>query len=702
MNNEYKTKYNKLFLNKNLTYIFPNYFILFFTFNLLFDYINRVNSQKKPGMESLQSINVVNIDNTGSINSYSSYIKNSKLGFGFYNEQLLRNATGNSDIVNFSYTEFGKVIKIGDTAKIGLVPKTYFSILNSFYLQKDGNNMTYLREYYLDFYVHSSVVPNDNFKVAFQRQKPKGPKPNNNTNINAPASIMEHDINCKYINSGIDYNVNKLRNFNFKKIQNLVNLNIGLTYENKLMRVIYASGDFNLYQLKEEINSNQNITLINERKFDDFWLINQPFELGSFIIGKKDNLFTFYNITYLDSYGGYKIRFYTEFDLKNLLNNNLNNNFNFPIQISNIGTFGDDIIISSLDGLIYLKKNNLTNNWESKLYQEVNFENKTVNLKIKDLSINNNTIYVLVENHGFKIFDLIEMKFLDFEFNHPFLYKIDTVFPPNSDYPLFGILVNNTSNEVNEFFIELKTSEVSEYEPQLNRIYLTGLKNNNNTNVVVNDTDFKYESFSDQLNQGIIYDRVNQKIYILTRGVPNYVDIYNYKIELNDVYNQLIDVDVSTLKNNINTEIFFLSYSVNKFNPAIVLKYSNQTSILINNFQFSNINFSCEFKRDGIYQMNFIYQSVCKNYESSFYDSLNSCPIFLSIPIIVQGGINVLMWIIIIVIVLLLFGLVIFIICCFKSKGNNRDVEERNIRYEQQDNNSKKDNVIEVQVIDNN
>ena len=83
-----------------MEFIFLNQF-----YNLLFDYINRVNSQKKPGMESLQSINVVNIDNTGSINSYSSYIKNSKLGFGFYNEQLLRNATGNSDIVNFSYTE---------------------------------------------------------------------------------------------------------------------------------------------------------------------------------------------------------------------------------------------------------------------------------------------------------------------------------------------------------------------------------------------------------------------------------------------------------------------------------------------------------------------------------------------------------------------------------------------------------------------
>jgi len=230
--------------------------------------------------------------------------------------------------------------------------------------------------------------------------------------------------------------------------------------------------------------------------------------------------------------------------------------------------------------------------------------------------------------------------------------------------------------------------------------------------------------FTNQINLGIIYDKLNENILLLSRGVPNFVEVYHYKIDLknffqnpnytndlnnNDTENNSNDnnTDISIAKPDINSQIFVFSTDSNVFNPAILVTYSESQTYLITNINHSNITFTCEFGNDGDFQMNFIYRTVCISnlFSANSYDNYSSCPLFLTIPMQVQGGVNIVMWVIIGVIVVLLIGLVVFIICCFRGKSNPRNVkDDRNIKYSQQDNLSsqreKNNEVIEVQIID--
>ena len=684
--------------NKNL---FPKkYFSFILSITLILTYFFKIKSQS-----------VINIDNTNKDITYSTFLKNSNLGFLFYQQQFLYNLTENLGNSGIGYNVHGSFMKKGESAKVTLTQKNYFSILDSFYFQNDGKNMTYLKDYYLDFFVDDSVIPFDKFKIAYESGKvTNNPQPSISTS-KIPENIIAKvfDINCIYVNNGINYNTNIINNFNYVKVQNLMHLNIGLTKEKKLVRLIYSLGNYATYELKEEINSvysSKNYTLISNKIFDDFWITNQVYESGSFILGIREFVLDIYNITEIYTNGNYKIKFFASFDFAKIFQYNPNNfkdiNINSPPIITNFGTYNEDVIISTLDrGLIYLKKNKTTNIWDSLIFNRTNFDNSNIVLRITDININKNTIYVIIENLGVKIFDLKKLEFIDFEFKHPYLKKFDTVFPNNSKTPLFGILVDNTSYEVNEFFIELKINNFNEFKPQINRIFITGFKNSNNLNLDPSTSkNFNLISFTDQINQGYIYDKVNERIIITTRGIPNFIDTYNYKIDLKKAYLKLKGVNNTFFDFNMDTEIFFLSQSLNNFSPGIVIRYSNSTSIIINNFKFSNVTFSCKFDTDGIYQMNFVYKTACNDKKDKF-DDYNSCPILITVPISVQGGFNGFIWIIMIIVLFILGGLVIFIICCYKrcEKNPNREV----VKYDHQDNDMNKNhenNIIEVQVLD--
>lgn len=779
---------NNNFLKNNFLTIIKNYVHLIILITLSFIPITL-------------GIPVINIDNK-EINTikYSNYIKNSNLGNIFYSQNQPKNITENLSNLGLQYSLSSSFIKLGYKAKLELIPKTDYTILNSVYFQKEDKNLTYYKDYLITFNVDDSVVPYYNFhaegvknssliensKEDFQYNSSINPM--NNVSIidpskkffdeNDTSSLInkkhKYDISCEYTDNGLIYKTHVYNTQKkFTKIENILGLNFALTTDKKLVRLVLDPKDeelpnFSQKNITEEIlmisNKTDTISIsnfesINQKKFDDFYLVNQFYETGTFIfaLGSDSSLILVYNITYWDFKGNYLVKLFTEFDLKeifsmndmvyikpnstniNIPNNNDNNNDNSSnsnnlLTITKYGTYKDTIIISTLEkGLVFINKNSQSGKWEPEFFDSVTFKNEKHKLKIRDMSINKNTIYIICEQYGMKIFDLKEKIFTQFEFNHPHLLKFDSNFRDNMPSPFYGLLIDNSNQEVNEFFIELKLKDYNEYAPQINRIFISGNKSAKSPYYMPQQNKNGLVSYTNQMNLGVIFDKLNQRILLIDRGVPSFAKSYTYKIDLQNInffedinQKEILDKYISNLNsiynnssfndlingnlNNLNPEIFVFSTKMDEFKPAILLNYSNNLTILFTEIKNSNVTFTCQFNDDGNFKMNFVYNSVCrKDYSWNSFDSYGFCPIFLTVPLQVQGGINLAMWIIIGVIGLALFMLVVFIICCFKGKkGQNYKFRgDREVKYSHADsqvnnNNDKKNNeVIEVQIIDN-
>lgn len=771
---------------------------------------------------------VINIDNKD-INtiSYSNFIKNSNLGDIFFVENKIKNATDNFSDLGLKYSLNSAFIKMGQKGQLDLAPKTDFSILNSVYLQKEDKNLTYYKDYLIQFNVDDSVIPfytfhteglrNSSFNVVLEDPKEikddnynenKNNTNNNklnNSNINPSTNFFNNnnnnktkkpkdkqfDVSCNYTDNGLIYQSDLYSSeLNFIKIESLEGLNFALTSDKKLIRLVFgakapnepAFAQRNITEdllFKGERNATRAAFVpIAQRKFDDFFLVNQFYETGTFIfaLDYNSNVVAVYNITYWDYAGNYLVKLFAEVNLQeifktnnvvfnpNITNNNLNNtnnnnlNNNLP-TITKFGTYKDSIVISTLEkGLVFLSQNPQSEKWESRSYTSVSYNNATHNLKIRDMSINKYTIYLICENFGMKIFSLKEFNFTEFEFPHPHLLRFDSNFPENMPSPFYGILVDNSIPSVNEFFIELKLQDYNELKPQINRVFISEAKSAKSLYYLQQQGRNGLVSFTNQLKLGVVFDRQNQRILLIDRGVPSFVETYTYKIDLQRINSNLKNNNNSNVNNNfnlnlnfnnnssqlnnsnynnnnninntninilnnlfntqsiLNSEIFLFSTRTDKFQPGILLKLSNYQSLLLTEIKNSNVSFTCEFNQDGNFKINFIYKTVCRS-EASWdsFDSYSSCPLFLTVPLQVQGGINLGMWIVIGVIALALVFLVLFVLCCFGMKKNRRfgskGDEREEARYSQarsQTNDAKNEKnihyynneVIEVQIID--
>jgi len=712
---------------------------------------------------------IINIDNNDKNISFSYYLKDSNLGYIFYIENQTKNITDEMSFRGIKYKLSSSFIKLRKTAKIELVTKVPYTMLNSIYIQKQNNNLTYLKDYLIRFQVDDSVIPynafhtegfanssirennfydGDNLKDKKQKNIDDGHNTNRDSWIVDDDEILfggdrdkRYKVRCSYINQGILFDSQEFKyNINITKIENIDSINFALTSDKKLVRLFYKDGGSNnsLFLVKNitedttERHNNSYFLSINEKTFDDFYLVNQIYEYGTFIFGLSGNIMNVYNMTYWDNIGNYKIKLFAElnllevFKINDLLSISENNSLDRKIPtITKFGTYKDKIILSTLEkGLTFIEKSNTTKTWESRFLSKVEFNNITEPLMIKDMSINKNTIYIICKNLGMKIYDLNSSNFTDFEFSHPHFLRFDSLLSEKMLNPYYGILVNNSIPYVNEFLIELRVENQNELLPEINRIYITENKSFPNDFILNKQNKNTFMWFTNQINLGIVYDKLNQNILLLARGVPNFIPMYNYKINLekihkNQIYIENKDLNKTNDNNQIydnstfekiqiykDSEMFVFSTDERLFKLGILIRYSQSKSFLITNMNYSNVTFNCNFYDDGDFNLNFVYRTVCKNTSmSDSYDSFSSCPVFLTIPIQVQGGVNLIMWIIIGIIVALLIGLIIFIICFFRGKSKQKySVEDRNIKYSQQNNQfsdrGKDNEVIEVQNID--
>jgi hypothetical protein len=771
-NDIYSNNVTKKNYNKNINYAFPykTNLLFYFLISILNLFIKTTNSQ-----------NIISIENNPNL-KYSGFVKNTTIGFMLFFQEKLNDITNTLPITDYIADIKAPLVEASEEKKFTFKSNNIFpfSILQSFYVQNSNRNLTYGSEYIINYRVDESIIPQDIFRavgdlsrvetnyhrnlfedepINFYNNNNKIDIDNNidknidnnidneyydykekrilqrgsnirpsNSNLRPP-NRERRVLNCTYMHQGLIFN-NKINldsksiNFTYSKIENFMGLNFALTQDKRIISLEkdYYSDRFiesPIREIEKNNNTKNDIFSINKNTFDNFYLINQLFETGTFIFAEKANNLYVYNITTLDESGYYEVDFYANLDISflgelatntspviptnNSTTNITINNNNEKIIITKYATYHEDIIISTLNkGLIYLTKKSSFDTRQAKYLTKVEFENKQIDLRIKDMSVNNYTIYIIVENVGLKILDIKNWSFTNFEFIHPSLIKFDSVLPTTTLTAFYGILVDNSSPAINEFFIEFKYRN-SEVNLEFNKIFISE-KKTDEKNLV---------SFTNFLNMGIILDKKSKNLIFLTRGISNFIDTYNYRLNLLDIFGKENFIDE-------NFDIFFISENTAYFSPLIVIRLSNGKLIYINKISSGEISLTCRFNQSGENMLNFIFSNICRNLNSiSNYNAIKSCPYLIRIPMNVERGMSAILWIIIVIVSILILGFVIYVILCFGGKArklvgympnnvkNEREIDidsnnHNNYAYGNPNSKNENANEIEVAVIPNN
>ena len=233
-----------------------------------------------------------------------------------------------------------------------------------------------------------------------------------------------------------------------------------------------------------------------------------------------------------------------------------------------------------------------------------------------DMIMLNNSIYILSEEYGLKILnvtDIMNPNFIKFEFKHPYLKKLDTHRNPYRDFIYIGILVSNRLfNKEDEFFFELKV--IDEFNPILNRFYLTS--EYLDVNYFLSDNKFSY-----------LYEHYSNSIYIIIRS--NIINEYNsvYKFQIPELVNK-----------KVIQEIFFLTNSLSD-KPMVSIIAENEV-IIIEEIKFLNASFQVKFNNLGKYKLEFVTEvDYCEgNKDKLFKDPDNVY--YCSVNIIYDFNVN--------------------------------------------------------------
>lgn len=203
---------------------------------------------------------------------------------------------------------------------------------------------------------------------------------------------------------------------------------------------------------------------------------------------------------------------------------------------------------------------------------------------LKDLVVLGKSIYILASGEGIYILD-IETMGLEKTIQHPNLIGIDVI-PAQDTQTQFiyvGLAVNNDpENKIKEFFIELVVDKDDEFNPSINKAYISNKK-----------IDYD-EAIISSNSKTLFVDKLGQRLIILLRGIPNLRDIPNYSIDLDTVY------DWSKVRLNL------YSYAQSTSNTENIIEITDgKSSIILGEIQFNPFLVRCQFNSPGIYNFNF-------------------------------------------------------------------------------------------------
>lgn len=223
-------------------------------------------------------------------------------------------------------------------------------------------------------------------------------------------------------------------------------------------------------------------------------------------------------------------------------------------------------------------------------------------MNVVDISVNQNTLYVLIRKYGIKIFNLSNYGFTEYEFLQDNLASIELVVNPILNTKYITTTISEDFYD-NEYMIELQID--NEWDPQINKIYLS--------NYEISSSNYN----SIDLFLGAIYNKYDNNLLLFRRGMINNIPSQLFKINLTK------DVNISPL-NNKNVYISSFYNSDSELNELAIIDVDANKVYLIDSIELPKEKLICKFKKEGNYNITLQkYSEACSdslifNYAYSF------------------------------------------------------------------------------------
>lgn len=473
-------------------------------------------------------------------------------------------------------------------------------------------------------------------------------------------------ISCEYTQNNLKYTINRIQHVNsFTKIKKYYYLTFGLI-ENKL------------YFLSSKKENEVNIVSLSS------------FERGS---NNLDNLVVedFFTIPYTSNKGylavvvqesaNYNIHIFqikdsmVAFDMFTLtFIKTINGNTS---KIHKIGFYNGKFIIAK----------------ENKLQDEEN--GVIISKEVIDFAINSNYIYCIVKREGLYIINLLHPDTDVKTYIHQRMKQIDLFINPFTGYQYLGIRTDNdNANEGEEFFIEFLL--YNQNTVLLNKLFTS--KNIDYLQFFTLDSFFSF-----------FFNKEDNKLYIIRRGMLNSAPFQTYYIDLTDKLSQ-----------STETPLFISAIYNQTSEKHIPIFVTDKNYYIINNFETPNHFLNCSFNTDGDVLLRFIqYGDACEASIQSKEDKFTLCEKLIDFNFQIKSRVDgeivkVLIWVVSVLFALVTFFIIVSLLnttnCCKTDKnlkvkvGINKD--DRGKIYEdeeeeEEDEDSDDDNFNDYEINEN-
>jgi hypothetical protein len=495
---------------------------------------------------------IINIDEEAGTLQVSEYIRNSALQFYDYPE-------ANKSI---DYISSNDTIQTDNPYTIELISELDGIIINDMNIKYNDVTLGPGLDYVVVPKISNKVYPTGYFN---QNKYNNGFKFNNTV------------TQCTYTNPGPTYTVEILKNVTVDRYVSFANYNFGIDNKSPGIKVITLSNfQFNIQTLDTFIKRKSTPSVNTDDIIFREIHVSQPnFGYNSYLFAESmdSNIYIWEILDTPDDVEITKVNFYSQIAM---------NTFNIS-DFKQIDIYKGLMILGGKEGFIVANK---TDEKWSIIYRD--------NKIIVDFITNNKTVYVIEENFGMRIFDLINMKFSAFEFKHPYLTRFDWAYDPFSQLFFIGVAVDNQPPQANEIFIEMivQTSDNVEFDPHINKI-------------IVSSHQYSGDNIITDSYYGVtyLYDPETMNIVTFIRGVINEYNLYHYRIDLR-----------SYLEGNFNSRALFNPmYLMSEYGKykGVLLVQNNNNYLAFGQFKFPNNTLACTFAKEGDFEISFTTDKKC-------------------------------------------------------------------------------------------
>ena len=564
-------------------FIFILYYIFFFLFH---NNKNLINSQ----FYSINSNNDFSLsEEIKNLTNFFSYLTNNKTISSNY---LVENLQVVSKEISYNFD----LSRLND--EFGIIN---YKIHNIFF---NGENLSFIYDFSEYFYNNSFEAKEINFNNVLNKNNSNN-KENlfeiyNNNNKNEEQNIKKFDCEFRY---GKNYlNVDSEKNFSigFKKILNIKTISFGLGIDN------------NLYQINNNLTDDDDVFILD--KNDD--CLNVFGSIKNFFVS-NNNLILFNNKISLICV--YKINF-TSINLYEINedffldeNENVTEKFNFNIENKNDKNIIQIKIKNNIVYILFENSNSIiTYNLNNSEF-ELNYNFYLEENNIIDFVINSETIYAIIKNIGFVIFNISNGEIIE-EVPLKSAISIDRFINPFTGKLFIGIFLNNSDSD--EFFVEL-------YVKNEKSLFLN--------KVLIYKDDFHY-NFSNYVSFDGLFtyflDNANGKIIVIRRGLLSYISFYSYIFSFKKILNE---EDLSSYK--------IIPFKREKYYRSLLpFLYSKNKYLSFKNFMYINNEFNITFYKEGTYTIMLSHVSdSCNENVNNYKNNEIYCLDLLSIRFKVFG-----------------------------------------------------------------